>query len=51
MAPVALEKPNQDPRPAGRFISALQYDKLKVFNETKYVSTGLVVTVTLEFLD
>jgi hypothetical protein len=40
MAPAAREtEPTRDRRPAGRFICALQYNKLKVLSETKSTST------------
>jgi hypothetical protein len=35
MAPVAIEKPYQDLRPATQFVCASQYNKQKVFNKAK----------------
>ncbi len=37
--PQWLEKSNEDPRAAAKFICALKYNKLKIFSQTKYVST------------
>jgi hypothetical protein len=54
MHPQWLETPNQDTRPATKFICALQYNQLNFFEIRPALcqpKSGLVVTITLEFLD